>query len=93
MKNLSDSSFAEDVSISQIETAINAWRDRSPAPIANDEPLVLCKEARSLADVYGRLIVKREQSVPIATLTAEQRTALLFGRVPLSDAQRSALQF
>ncbi|MBG0880361.1 DUF3717 domain-containing protein [Burkholderia sp. 9775_39] len=64
------------VSIGEIEVAINVWRNRSPAPTGPDELLVLCAEARVLADVYGVMIVNRSSSVPRSSLTPKQAAAL-----------------
>ncbi|ABX19272.1 MULTISPECIES: DUF3717 domain-containing protein [Burkholderia cepacia complex] len=68
------------VSIAEIEAAINVWRNRSPAPTGPDELLVLCAEARVLADVYGVMIVSCSTSVPRSSLTATQAAALLGAR-------------
>ncbi|MDF0506384.1 DUF3717 domain-containing protein [Burkholderia cenocepacia] len=68
------------VSIAEIEGAINVWRNRSPAPTGPDELLVLCAEARVLADVYGVMIVNRSTSVPRSSLTPKQAAALLGAR-------------
>ncbi|WJN72025.1 DUF3717 domain-containing protein [Burkholderia anthina] len=68
------------VSIAEIEGAINVWRNRSPAPTGPDELLVLCAEARVLADVYGVMIVNRSGSVPRSSLTPKQAAALLGAR-------------
>jgi hypothetical protein len=67
---------SQDVSIAQIEAAINTWRNRSPAPKTADELLILCPQARSLADVYGIMIIGRHVSVPAASLSAAQLAAL-----------------
>ncbi|WP_321810295.1 MULTISPECIES: DUF3717 domain-containing protein [unclassified Burkholderia] len=68
------------ISITEIEVAINVWRNRSPAPTGPDELLVLCAEARVLADVYGVMIVNRSTSVSRSSLTARQAAALLGAR-------------
>lgn len=68
------------VSIAEIEVAINVWRNRSPAQTGPDELLVLCAEARALADVYGVMIVNRSSSVPRSSLTPTQAAALLGAR-------------
>ncbi|AMU19271.1 MULTISPECIES: DUF3717 domain-containing protein [Burkholderia cepacia complex] len=68
------------VSIAEIEGAINVWRNRSPAPTCPDELLILCAEARVLADVYGVMIVNRSSSVPRSSLTLKQAAALLGAR-------------
>ncbi|WP_418230222.1 DUF3717 domain-containing protein [Burkholderia mayonis] len=45
-----------------------------------DELLVLCAEARALADVYGIMIVNRATSVLRSSLTSKQAAALLGAR-------------
>jgi hypothetical protein len=62
------------VTITQLETAINHWRERRPA--ADAERPVLCAEARALADVYGLAIFNSATSVEYSTLNAMQRDAL-----------------
>ncbi|AXK67992.1 DUF3717 domain-containing protein [Burkholderia sp. IDO3] len=68
------------VSIVEIEVAINVWRNRSPAPTGPDELIVLCAEARVLADVYGVMIVNRATCVPRSSLTSTQAAALIGAR-------------
>ncbi|MEX3969823.1 DUF3717 domain-containing protein [Paraburkholderia caribensis] len=63
------------VSIAQIEAAINIWRIRNPSMFETDV-LVLCAEARCLADLYGAMIFTREASVSRETLTHAQLVAL-----------------
>lgn len=65
-----------DVTIVEVENAINVWRNRSPSPVSDDEPLILCTQARTLADLYGRMIVERCTSVALAKITAAQKVAL-----------------
>ena len=48
-----------DISIHELEAAINFWRARSPS--SGDE-LVLCKEASALSKPYALLIVQRQQT-------------------------------
>ena len=69
---------AQVVSIAQIETAINAWRNRTQQTATQDEAelMVLCAEARSLADVYGGMIFARQQQIPVCALSADQVAAL-----------------
>ena len=50
-----------EISIHELEAAINFWRARSPS--SGDE-LVLCKEASALSKPYALLIVQRQQSLP-----------------------------
>jgi hypothetical protein len=63
------------ISIAQIEAAINVWRNRNPSMFDTDV-LVLCAEARCLADLYGELIFTREASVSRESLTQAQLAAL-----------------
>ncbi len=67
---------SQHVQIAQIEAAINTWRNRSPAPQSKDAPLVLCREARVLADVYGAMIIARIESVALSSLSPAQLSAL-----------------
>lgn len=64
------------VPIAQIEQAINAWRNLNADPSNTGDMLVLCREARMLADVYGYLIYAGETAYPVERLTVEQREAL-----------------
>lgn len=71
----SNSPLPTDVSIAHIETAINVWRNRNPA--ASDEDLVvLCAEARCLANLYGEMIFRRATTVPRGSLNEAQLAAL-----------------
>ncbi|MBC8745283.1 hypothetical protein OKW43_002695 [Paraburkholderia sp. WC7.3g] len=54
-----------EISIHELEAAINFWRARSPS--SGDE-LVLCKEASALSKPYALLIVQRQQSLPLDRL-------------------------
>ncbi|WP_025598144.1 DUF3717 domain-containing protein [Burkholderia sp. WSM2230] len=49
-----------EISIQELEAAINFWRTRSPS--SGDE-LVLCKEASALSKPYALLIVQRQNSL------------------------------
>ncbi|MFM0756100.1 DUF3717 domain-containing protein [Paraburkholderia strydomiana] len=68
------------VSIAQIEDAINVWRNRNPSMFETDV-LVLCAEARCLADLYGEMIFTREASVSRDMLTPAQLAALVGARM------------
>ncbi|MBT2792913.1 DUF3717 domain-containing protein [Paraburkholderia strydomiana] len=70
------SSDVTEVSIAQIEDAINVWRNRNPSMFETDV-LVLCAEARCLADLYGEMIFLRTASVSRGALTPEQLAALV----------------
>ena len=49
-----------EISIHELEAAINFWRARSPS--SGDE-LVLCKEASALSKPYALMIVQRQHAV------------------------------
>jgi hypothetical protein len=63
------------VSIAQVETAINVWRMRNPA-LSNEDVLVLCAEARCLANLYGKMIYLCEATVARETFNEAQLAAL-----------------
>jgi len=69
-------SRGDHVSIAQIEDAINVWRNRNPSMFETDV-LVLCAEARCLANLYGEMIFTRKASVSRDTLTQPQLAALV----------------
>ncbi|ANB77999.1 MAG: DUF3717 domain-containing protein [Pseudomonadota bacterium] len=64
-----------DISIEQLEAAINIWRNRKPSPEGSDQAPALCAEARALADVYGTMIFKRLVTVDTATFNEVQTAA------------------
>jgi hypothetical protein len=49
-----------DITIHELEAAINFWRSRSPS--SGDE-LSLCKEASALSKPYALMIVQRQQTL------------------------------
>jgi Protein of unknown function (DUF3717) len=61
-----------DITIHELEAAINFWRARSPS--SGDE-LTLCREASALSKPYALLIVQREHSVPTQRLDPAAREA------------------
>jgi hypothetical protein len=61
-----------DISIHELEAAINFWRARSPS--SGDE-LVLCKEASALSKPYALMIVQRQQTLSRDRLDAVARQA------------------
>lgn len=66
---------ADRVSIAQIESVINVWRNRNPSMFETDV-LLLCAEARCLANLYGRMIFLREIDVSREALNEAQLAAL-----------------
>ncbi|ALE56318.1 DUF3717 domain-containing protein [Paraburkholderia sp. SIMBA_055] len=61
-----------EISIQELEAAINFWRARSPS--SGDE-LVLCKEASALSKPYALLIVQRRNTLSRDRLDANARQA------------------
>ena len=61
-----------DISITELEAAINFWRNRSPS--TGDE-LALCKEASALSKPYALLIVQRRTTLSPDALDVIARTA------------------
>jgi hypothetical protein len=61
-----------DISITELEAAINFWRNRSPS--TGDE-LALCKEANALSKPYALMIVQRRLTLSPEALDPFARTA------------------
>jgi len=71
-----------DITIHELEAAINFWRARSPS--SGDE-LVLCKEASALSKPYALMIVQRRNALP-----PEGRSEGLRTRMPAKRFHRAA---
>ncbi|WP_179403381.1 DUF3717 domain-containing protein [Burkholderia guangdongensis] len=61
-----------DISIHDLEAAINFWRARSPS--SGDE-LKLCEEASALCKPYALLIVQRQSAIRLEGLDPNARKA------------------
>jgi hypothetical protein len=61
MRPSTDLPAMSDITIYELEAAINFWRSRSPS--SGDE-LVLCKEASALSKPYALMIVQRQTVLP-----------------------------
>ncbi len=61
-----------DISIHELEAAINFWRARSPS--SGDE-LRLCEEASALSKPYALLIVQRRDALELEALDPIARRA------------------
>ena len=61
-----------DITIYELEAAINFWRTRSPS--SGDE-LVLCKEASALSKPYALMIVQRQTTLSQEALDEIARSA------------------
>jgi hypothetical protein len=69
------------ITLPEIESAINFWRQRSPSV---GEELRLCREASSLATYYARMIIEHRQSLPISELSDTAQQALSEWQVALA---------
>mgnify|MGYP003334906180 FL=1 len=61
------------ISIQDLESAINFWRDKSPS--SGDE-LILCEEVSALAKPYAWMIVQGAQRIPSEVLNEKAREAM-----------------
>ncbi len=61
------------IHITDLEAAINHWRQRSPSP----DGVRLCPEVQALAEVYALLVWRRASEVNEAALSPEALTAWL----------------
>ena len=59
------------IHITDIESAINYWREKSPSP----DGITLAPELRALAEVYALMVFYREDEVGVAGFPAEAMTA------------------
>jgi len=62
-----------DIHITDLESAINYWREREPSP----DGVSLPSSTRALAQVYARMAVERATLVDEGTLTEDARAAWL----------------
>jgi uncharacterized protein len=70
------------IHITDIEAAINWWRQRSPSP----DGITACKEVRALAEVYALLVYYHEDECDEATMPAKARDAWLAWYASTPDA-------
>lgn len=61
------------IHITDIEAAINWWRERSPSP----DGISACAEVRALAEVYALMVYYREPLADETTMPAAARAAWL----------------
>lgn len=59
------------IHITDIESAINWWRARSPSP----DGITACPEVRALAEVYALLVYYRESDCDEASMPAKAKAA------------------
>ncbi len=68
--------------ITDIESAINWWRERSPSP----DGISACAEVRALATVYGLMVYHHEAECDEATMPAKAHDAWLAWYASTPDA-------
>lgn len=73
------------ITITEIEAAINFWRQRSPSV---GEELRLCQEASSLATPYARMIIERRNQLEISQLSDQAQAALRAWRENAATQQK-----
>ena len=71
-----------DLHITDIESAINWWRQRSPSP----DGVSACAEVRALAEVYGRLAYARQTACDEDAMPAAAQAAWLAWYASTPDA-------
>ncbi len=70
------------IHITDIESAINWWRDRSPSP----DGITACVEVRALAEVYALMVYHREPLCDENSMPADARQAWLAWYATTPDA-------
>ena len=70
------------IHITDIEAAINWWRERSPSP----DGITACAEVRALATVYALMVYYRESLCDEATMPSRARQAWLDWYASTPDA-------
>ena len=70
------------IHITDIEAAINWWRERSPSP----DGITACAEVRALAEVYALMVYYRETACDEVSMPAKARNAWLAWYASTPDA-------
>jgi hypothetical protein len=70
------------IHITDIESAINFWRERSPSP----DGITACREVRALAEVYALLVYYHEAYADEASMPERAREAWLAWYASTPDA-------
>ena len=70
------------IHITDIESAINWWRERSPSP----DGITACPEVRALATVYGLMVYHHESECDDATMPRKAHGAWLAWYASTPDA-------
>jgi len=70
------------IHITDIEAAINWWRERSPSP----DGITACSEVRALAEVYALMVYYRESDCDDGSMPTASRAAWLAWYATTPDA-------
>lgn len=70
------------IHITDIESAINWWRERQPSP----DGITACREVRALAEVYALMVYYRESECDDVSMPAAARDAWLAWYATTPDA-------
>jgi predicted Fe-S protein YdhL (DUF1289 family) len=70
------------IHITDVEAAINWWRERSPSP----DGITACAEVRALAEVYALMVYYRESLADEAGMPAQAKAAWLAWYASTPDA-------
>jgi len=73
------------ITLPEIESAINFWRQRSPSV---GEEMRLCQEASSLATPYANMIIERKAQLEISGLSEKAQNALRIWRESSASPQK-----
>ncbi len=70
------------IHITDVESAINFWRERSPSP----DGVTLCPELRALAEVYALMVFHHEDEADEKSFPAKASAAWLVWYATMPDA-------
>ncbi|MDO9024110.1 DUF3717 domain-containing protein [Zwartia sp.] len=73
------------ITLPEIESAINFWRQRSPSV---GEELRLCQEASSLATPYALMIIERRSQIALSELSEKAQAAFLVWQAANATQQK-----
>lgn len=73
------------ITLPEIESAINFWRQRSPSV---GEELRLCQEASSLATPYALMIIERRSQIALSELSEKAQAAFLVWQAAKATQQK-----
>lgn len=75
----------QNVSIADLERAINYWRQQIPS---SRDTMTLCPQAGSLAEVYANMILFQMSQIPLSEFSDKAKKALQDAESALSPHQQ-----